>query len=65
MIAQVKGVATCQGPLRVGGRGRIIPKETSTEEGATSPRTQSSISRVKEPKSSPELRLQPQPWPQS
>lgn len=49
MIAQKKGGTTCQGHLREGGKGRMIPKETSTEEGATSSRAQSSISCVEEP----------------
>lgn len=51
MIAQ-KGIgATCQGHLREEGKGRMIPKETSTErgEGATSSRAQSSISCIEEP----------------
>ena len=49
MIAQKKGGVTCQGHLREGGKGRMIPKKTSTEEGATSSRAQSSISCVEEP----------------
>lgn len=50
MIAQKKGGATCQGHLREEGKGRMIPKETSTErEGATSSRAQSSISCIEEP----------------
>lgn len=44
MIIQANSVVTCKGHLREGGKERKLPKKTSTEEGATSPRAQSSIS---------------------